>query len=86
MDYFMINKYSSIDENILYIARNIMDILSQGDKTFGKLVDEYQSKYTESVSLNVEIKIYMALSFLFVTNKVAFDNKRLRLEVKQSDI
>lgn len=42
MDYFRINKYSSIDENILYISSNIIEILKGSDKDFGKLVEQYE--------------------------------------------
>ena len=39
MDYFRVNKYSSIDDNILYIANNLIEIISGGYKSFGKIVE-----------------------------------------------
>lgn len=38
MDYFKINKYSSIEENILYISKNIIELLKGSEKEFGKIV------------------------------------------------
>ena len=33
MDYFKINKYSSIEENILYISKNIIELLKGSEKS-----------------------------------------------------
>lgn len=38
MDYFKVNKYSSVEENILYISSNIIELLKGSEKEFGKLV------------------------------------------------
>ena len=39
MDYFKVNKYSSVEENILYISNNILELLKGSEKEFGKLVE-----------------------------------------------
>ena len=61
MDYFRINKYSSIDENILYISSNIIEILKGSDKDFGKLVEQYEKRYFSGININIEISIYTEL-------------------------
>ncbi len=63
MDYFRINKYSLIEENIIFISSNIIEILNGGAKSFGKVMDEYQKKYGEGMSLNMEMNIYLAMLF-----------------------
>lgn len=44
MDYFKVNKYSSVEENILYISSNIIELLKGSEKEFGKLVELYEKK------------------------------------------
>lgn len=82
MDYFKINKYSIVDENILYIAKNLIEILSSSDKTFGKVMELYKSRYSQDMSLNIETNVYLAMCFLYVTGKISLDDKIIRLEVK----
>ena len=45
MDYFKVNKYSSVDENILFISNNIIELLKGSDKDFGKFVELYEKKF-----------------------------------------
>lgn len=81
MDYFKLNKYSIVDENILYIAKNIIEILNSSDKSFGKIMEIYKNKYSPDMSLNIETNIYLAMSFLFSTGKIKLDDKFIRLEM-----
>ena len=73
MDYFKVNKYSLIDENIIFISSNIIEILNSGAKSFGKAMDEYQKKYGADMSLNMEMNIYLAMLFLYEIGKIKFD-------------
>ncbi|MCC0735323.1 hypothetical protein KGF36_11790 [Clostridioides sp. ZZV14-6009] len=85
MDYFKVNKYSSIDENILYISSNILEILSSGNKSLEKIIENYQRKYSSDLSLNMETNIYLAILFLFETGKINLKNKKIRLDVEKID-
>ena len=53
MDYFKINKYSSIEENILYISKNIIELLKGSEKEFGKIVELYEKKFFTEMSVNI---------------------------------
>lgn len=86
MDYFKINKYSLIDENIIFISSNIMGILSDGAKSFGKIMNEYQKKYALDMSLNLEMNIYLSMLFLYEIGKINFDGKKISLEVRKLDL
>ncbi|GEM_PF-1338884 len=86
MDYFRVNKYSSIDENILYISSNIIEILKSGEKSFGKTMDAYQKKYGFDMSVNMELNIYLSMLFLYEIGKINFDGKKVSLEVKQNGL
>lgn len=85
LDYFKVNKYSSIDENILYISSNILEILSSGNKSLEKIIENYQRKYSSDLSLNMETNIYLAILFLFETGKINLKNKKIRLDVEKID-
>lgn len=82
MDYFRINKYSSIDENILYISSNIIEILKGSDKDFGKLVEQYEKRYFSGININIEISIYLAMMFLYAIGKIEINDKKIKLVVK----
>ena len=82
MDYFKINKYSSIDEHILYISSNIIEILKGSDKDFGKLVEQYEKRYFSGININIEISIYLAMVFLYGIGKIEVKDKKIKLVVK----
>ena len=82
MDYFRINKYSSIDENILYISSNIIEILKGSDKDFGKLVELYEKRYFSGININIEISIYLAMMFLYGIGNIEIKEKKIKLVVK----
>lgn len=82
MDYFRINKYSSIDENILYISSNIIEILKGSDKDFGKLVEQYEKRYFAGININIEISIYLAMMFLYGIGKIEIKDKKIKLVVE----
>ncbi len=82
MDYFRINKYSSIDENILYISNNIIEILKRGDRDFGKLVEQYEKTYFPGININIEISIYLAMIFLYGIGEIEVKDRKIKLVVK----
>mgnify|MGYP001123495880 FL=1 len=82
MDYFKINKYSSIEENILYISKNIIELLKGSEKGFGKIVELYEKKFFTEMSVNIETSIYLAILFLFGIGKIDIENKKIKLVVE----
>lgn len=82
MDYFKVNKYSAIDENILYISSNIVELLKGTEKEFGKLVEQYQKKFLPEISVNIETSIYLAMLFLYGIGKIEINDKKIKLVVK----
>ena len=64
IDCFKVNKYQSIDEQILYISMNIYRILEKPH-----YIDEVFEKYSKEnkieLSINLERLLYLALTFLF---------------------
>ena len=86
MDYFKINKYSSIEENILYISKNIIELLKGSEKEFGKIVELYEKKFFTEMSVNIETSIYLAILFLFGIGKIDIENKKIKLVVEWYDV
>lgn len=85
MDYFRVNKYSTIDENILYISGNIVEILKGNDKDFGKLVECYEKRYFLEINVNIEMSIYLAMMFLYGIGKIEVKDKKIKLVVEKYD-
>lgn len=81
MDYFKVNKYSSVEENILYTSNNILELLKGSEKEFGKLVELYEKKFFPDISVNIETSIYLAMLFLFGIGKIEMANKKIKLVV-----
>ena len=81
MDYFKVNKYSSVEENILYISNNILELLKGNEKEFGKLVELYEKKFFPEIRVNIEISIYLGMLFLFRICKIEMENKKIKLVV-----
>ncbi len=82
MDYFKINKYSSVEENILYISNNIIELLKCSEKEFGKLVELYEKNFCTEMNINIETNIYLAMTFLYGIGKVEVIDKKIKLVVK----
>lgn len=85
VDYFKVNKYSSIDDNILYIANNLIDIISGVHTSFGKIVEKYEQKYSSELSLNMEMNIYLAMLFLYGIGKIDIKDDKIGMEVNKID-
>ena len=83
MDCFRINKYSSIDDNILYIANNLMKIMTGSYKRLEKIIEGYKRNFAVDLGLNMETNIYLALIFLYSIGKISVKDNKLGLEVKK---
>lgn len=73
MDYFKIGKYQLVEENVLYTARVLHDILGQ-KKHVDELFEEYSRYNNIQLSLNVEKTLFLSLTFLFSLGKIKVEN------------
>lgn len=85
MDYFKVNKYSSIDDNILYIAKNIIGILNDNYIGINKIFEKYQIKYNSELGLNMEVNMYLAIMFLFGIGKIQIENNKIRMVIEKHE-
>lgn len=73
MDYFKIGKYQLVEENVLYTARILYDILEQ-KKHIDELFEEYSEYNNIQLSINVEKTLFLSLTFLFSLGKIKVEN------------
>ena len=77
MNYFRMNKYQSIHENVPYIASEIYKILFKS-KALEELVNEYYRINKLRKSLNVENNIKLAIIFLYSIGKVDYNGNIIK--------
>jgi hypothetical protein len=64
IDCFKMNKYQSVDENILYMSMQIYKLLDKSEH-IDTLFDKYSKKQNTNLSVNLERLLYLALTFLY---------------------
>lgn len=47
MDYFKVNKYSSVEENILYISSNIIELLKGSEKSLENWLNYMKKSFVQ---------------------------------------
>ncbi|TKH06148.1 hypothetical protein FC678_23710 [Peribacillus simplex] len=72
MNYFLLSKYRSVEENILFTAKILYELLGEKRQHIDQLFLDFASKQNITINLNVERILYLALTFLFSLGKVAF--------------
>ncbi|KZL91703.1 hypothetical protein [Clostridium magnum] len=77
MDYFKMNKYQSIHENVPYIACEIYKILFK-PKVLDELIDEYYKLNKLKKNSNIENNIKLAIIFLYSVGKVDYNGNIIR--------
>ena len=68
-DCFKVNKYQCIEENILYDAMIIYNLLDK-PKHIDVLFQEYVEKNNIELSINIERLLYLSLTMLFAIGKI----------------
>ncbi|WP_136710996.1 ABC-three component system middle component 6 [Clostridium tyrobutyricum] len=77
IDCFKINKYQSIDENILYIGMNLYNILKR-PQHIDVVFKKYSIDNNLELGINLERLLYLALTFLYSVGMIEISGKLLR--------
>ena len=77
IDCFKINKYQSVDENILYIAMQLYKLLSKAEH-IDTLFDKYSKERNIELSVNLERLLYLALTFLYMIGMIETKDNLIR--------
>lgn len=76
MDYFKINKYQLVEENIPYTAKVLYELLDK-KKHVDQLFEDFSKTNNIQLSINVEKVLFLSLTFLFALGKVKVEKDLL---------
>lgn len=77
IDFFSINKYQSVNENILYISMNLYKLVNR-PQSIDSLFEKYSKINNVELSLNLERLLFLALTFLFSVELIDMDDNLIR--------
>lgn len=70
MNYFLLSKYLSVEENVLFTAKVLYELLDNKRQHIDQLFLDFSYKQNITINLNVERILYLALTFLFALGKI----------------
>ncbi|PEX36580.1 hypothetical protein CN455_22140 [Bacillus cereus] len=83
MKYFLLNKQSTVEENVMFTAKILYEQIGDSKLHIDELFLEFIKKQDITLNLNIERVLYLALTFLFTIGKIKFnDNMIERVEKK----
>lgn len=79
MNFFTMNKYQSLEENLLYDAKVLYSLLENNkSKHVDELFSEFARKQNIILSVNIERFLFLSLSFLYATGLITSDNNMIK--------
>ncbi|MGA3601237.1 ABC-three component system middle component 6 [Lysinibacillus agricola] len=81
-NYFLFSKHTTVEENILYSAKALYDLLSDKPKHIDELLMEYSQKNDLIININIERIIYLSLTFLYSIGVIKLEGNTI---IKQKD-
>lgn len=79
VNYFMLSKYRSVEENILFTAKVLYELLGDKRKHIDQLFLEYSQKQGITINLNIERILYLSLTFLYSLGRVTFNQNMIEV-------
>ncbi|PGZ33643.1 hypothetical protein COE50_10900 [Bacillus anthracis] len=70
MNYFLLSKNRSVEENVLFTAKILYELLDDKRQHVDQLFLDFAAKQDITINLNIERILYLALTFLFALGKV----------------
>lgn len=86
--YFMLSKHKTVEENILFSAKQLYVLLSDKPKHIDELLLEYSEVNNVTLNLNIERIAYLALTFLYSIGEIKMEGNMIvkSNEGKENDI
>ncbi|MBS4217489.1 hypothetical protein KHA96_04080 [Bacillus sp. FJAT-49711] len=79
MNFFMMHKYQSIEENLLYDAKVLYSLLEENkSKHIDELFSEFAQKQGIALSISIERILFLSLSFLYSTGVITSDSNMIK--------
>jgi hypothetical protein len=77
MDLFLLNKYQTVEENIVVTSKILYELLDN-QKHVDQLFLDFANARKISLNLNIERILYLALTFLYSMGIVVSENNAIR--------
>lgn len=79
MNFFTMNKYQSLEENLLYDAKVLYSLLEDNKpKHIDELFSEFAKKQGVVLSVSIERVLFLSLSFLYSTGLITSDSNMIK--------
>lgn len=79
MNFFTMNKYQSLEENLLYDAKVLYSLLEDNNpKHIDELFSEFAKKQGVVLSVSIERVLFLSLSFLYSTGLITSDSNMIK--------
>ncbi|MGG0664927.1 ABC-three component system middle component 6 [Viridibacillus arvi] len=82
-NYFMFTKHTTVEENILYSAKALYNLLSDKPIHIDELLMEYSQKNNLKININIERIIYLSLTLLYSIGAIKLEGNTI---IKQKDV
>ena len=78
-NYFLLSKYLSVEENVLFTAKVLFELIGDKRKHIDQLFLEFAQKQGITINLNIERILYLSLTFLYSLGKVTFNKNMIEV-------
>ncbi|WP_232724447.1 ABC-three component system middle component 6 [Geobacillus thermodenitrificans] len=79
VDYFIMNKYQSLEENLLYDAKVLYGLLQENKpKHIDELFTEFAKQQGVVLSVNIERVLFLALTFLYSIGLITYNSSMIK--------
>lgn len=83
MNFFLMNKYQTVEENVLVSSKILYELLDK-QKHIDQLFLEFAQKRNMILNLNIERVLYVSLTFLYSFDLIVMNNN-LVMRTKKND-
>lgn len=75
--FFMLSKHKTVEENILFSAKQLFNLISEKPKHIDELLMEYSNENSITLNLNIERIAYLALTFLYSMDEIKMNGNMI---------
>lgn len=77
MNFFLLNKHQSIEENVIFTSKSLYNLLG-AEKHVDELFEEFANEQRITLNLNIERILYLSLTFLFSFELIEIKNNLVK--------
>lgn len=80
MSFFLINKYQTPNDNILFVSKILLDLLQDGEKHIDELFNDFSIRTKKDLNINLERTLFLSITFLYSLNIINVNNNFIKKE------